>query len=345
MILVGCQNTSNLNSLIEENENKETINISINEDEIIEVDKNEMSQTIKDIATYKSELGTDGEKNKANYLKSKMESYGYTVEFQDFDVHRLSKEEESTFIHSHDINTFLNINPVNSNELRGTARNVIVKSKSYDRNKRDFYVVAHYDTTNNTTGVYDNATGVSTVSEIARVLQDYNNKDFNLVFIFFSAEENFKKGSRYFISQLSEDKRKSILGAINIDMVGYTNYKSIENGETFTPIGKPEILSNSWVKTCQLEKSFNSKYNNKYNVKGDDGGQSDDIAFTRIGVPTLYFADENFGFGYQIESENFETQFEPINFNVLLDLANDITSYIKDIDINDFDEENLIPNI
>ncbi|MGL5695055.1 MAG: M28 family metallopeptidase, partial [Peptostreptococcaceae bacterium] len=334
MILVGCKNTSNLNSLEEENKNT-----------YIEVDKNEISQTIKDIATYKSEFGTDGEKKKADYLKDKMESYGYTVEFQDFDIHRLSKEEESTFVRSEDINTFLNINSVNSNELRGTARNIIVKSKDYDNDKRDFYVVSHYDTTNNTTGVYDNATGVSTVSEIARVLQDSNNKDFNVVFLFFSAEESFKKGSRYFISQLSEDERKSILGAINIDMVGYTNYESIHNGEKFTPIGNPEILLNSWVESDKLEESFNGKYNNKYNVKGEDGGQSDDLAFARIGVPTLYFADENFGFGYKIESENFETQFEPINFDVLADLVNDISNYIKDIDINNFNEENLVPNV
>lgn len=129
-------------------------------------------------------------------------------------------------------------------------------------------------------------------------------------------------------------------------MVGYKNYEFIEeNGKKVNPIGNPEILSNSWVRTDKLEKSFNDKFDNKYNVKGEEGGQSDDIAFTRIGVPTLYFADENFGFGYKVESENFETQFESINFDVLADLAKDISSYIKDIDINNFDEENLVPNI
>lgn len=321
LILVGCSNSENKPIKVE----KSNIELKVSEDEII--------TTIKDISTEKRVLGTDGEKKAAKYLKDKIESYGYNVEYQDFEVFKRG-DEERDLMNNEDIDVFLDINPLNRTESRGIARNVIVEPKNFDESKKTLYLVAHYDTTTVTTGVYDNATGVSAVVELARVLQNYDSKDFNIAFVLFSAEEYFKMGSRYYISQLSESKRENILGAINIDMVGYTGFKY----KDFPEVGDVEIILTPWVKKDALETLFNDQFNNKYSVNNEMGGMSDDISFARLGVPTLYLADKNFFAGFNIEEESFEVQFNPVKSNTIANLCEDIFRFIKNFDIDTFNK-------
>lgn len=335
LILVGCSNSNNANTKIE------TENLEPREEEIM--------RTIKYMGQESSVLGTEGEKKKAEYLKNKMESYGYSVEFQDFEVFDLGEREKYVMTDSN-LDTFLNINPIDSTESKGIARNVITKYKDYSNNNKTLYIFAHYDTTKRTTGVYDNSTGVSTVVETARVLQNHKNKDFNIVYVFFSAEENYRKGSRYFLSQLSESERKNILGAINIDMVGYTGYLSKNfNGdesekEKWAEIGNVEIFLNDWVKKDALEIIFNEKFNGKYSKSITPGGMSDDISFARLNVPTIYFADKNFMTGFEIEEENIETQLDPVNPRTISGLVKDISDIVNNFNIHRFNELNNIPN-
>lgn len=345
LILVGC---SNSNNKISEYENKDNTKVGT-EIKKLEPREDEIMKTIKYMGQESSVLGTEGEKKKAEYLKNKMEGYGYSVEFQDFEVFDLG-ENEKMEMYSPDINKFLNINPINSTKSKGIARNVIGKSKDYDKNKKTLYMFAHYDTTKRTTGVYDNSTGVSAVAEIARVLQNYKYKDFNIVYIFFSAEENNRKGSRYFLSQLSESERRNILGAINIDMVGYTGYLSKDfsgdesEKEKWAEIGNIEIFLNDWVKKDALEIIFNERLNGKYNRGATPGGMSDDISFARLNVPTLYFADKNFMSGFEIEEEDIETQLAPVNPKTISDLVKDISDVVNSFDIHRFNELNNVPN-
>lgn len=346
LILVGCSDSNN--NKISEYKNKDNTKVET-EIKKLEPREDEIMKTIKYMGQESSVLGTEGEKRKAEYLKNKMESYGYIVDFQDFEVFDLG-EHEKIEMYSPDINKFLNINPINSTKSKGIARNVIVKSKDYDKNKKTLYIFAHYDTTKRTTGVYDNSTGVSTVAETARVLQNYEYKDFNIVYIFFSAEENNRKGSRYFLSQLSESERSNILGAINIDMVGYTGYlsKDFSGDESekkkWAEIGNIEIFLNHWVKKDALETIFNETLNGKYNRGATPGGMSDDISFARLNVPTLYFADENFMVGFELEEEDIETQLAPVNPRIISDLVKDISDVVNSFDIHRFNELNNVPN-
>lgn len=344
LILVGCSNSNN--NKISEDENKANTKVKT---ENLEPREEEIMKTIKYMGQEPSVLGTEGEKKKAEYLKNNMESYGYSVEFQDFEVFDLGERERYVMTDSN-LDTFLNINPINSTKSKGIARNVIAKSKDYDNNKKTLYIFAHYDTTKRTTGVYDNSTGVSTVVETARVLQDSKHKDFNIVYVFFSAEENYRKGSRYFLSQLSESESKNILGAINIDMVGYTGYLSKDfNGdesekEKWAEIGNIEIFLNDWVKKDALEIIFNENLNGKYKRSITPGGMSDDISFARLNVPTIYFADKNFMTGFEIEEENIETQLDPVNPRTISDLVKNISDVVNNFDIHKFNELNNIPN-
>ena len=110
------------------------------------VEEEEILSTIEDFALQVRKFGTEGEKISADKLKSKLESYGYDVDFQDFEVFDMG-DNVREYIHSNDVNTFFNLNPTNSTSSMGTARNIIVKSKNFDVSKKTLYLSAHYDTT------------------------------------------------------------------------------------------------------------------------------------------------------------------------------------------------------
>ncbi|UXZ09237.1 Zn-dependent exopeptidase M28 [Clostridium perfringens] len=73
--------------------------------------------------------------------------------------------------------------------------------------KKTLYLSAHYDSTDYTTGVIDNATGCVVLLELAKVLQNFEG-DINIKFLFLDAEEYFRYGSKYFVSKLSDEEKK-----------------------------------------------------------------------------------------------------------------------------------------
>lgn len=291
----------------------------------IMVEEEEILSTIEDLALQVRKFGTEGEKISADKLKSKLESYGYDVDFQDFEVFDMG-DNVREYIHSNDVNTFFNLNPTNSTSSMGTARNIIVKSKNFDVSKKTLYLSAHYDTTSGTTGVYDNATGVSAVVEIARNLQNYKNDEINIVYAIFSAEEYFKSGSRYYLSQLSNTERDNIIGAINIDMIGYEGFEYPE----LKTVGPIEIILVQEDNNT-LSDAFNNQFNEKYNVNRELGGMSDDLSFSKLGIPTIYFADENFITGANIEEESTDIQLEPVKVNAISSFCEDIVEFVKNL--------------
>lgn len=328
-LTVGCGNSDKSSSDLTNGENKamssDSKNISL------EVSSDNILTTIKDIAHTSHPFGTDEEKEVAKYLKDKLDSFGYEVIYQDFEVFDLGEDARSQLFEP-DIDDFLNIYFIDSKISKGSARNVIAKQESFDKDKKTLYVTCHYDTTRATTGVYDNSTGVSSVLEIARVLQNYDSDDFNVIFAFFSGEEYCRMGSRYYLSQLSSNERDNILGAINIDMVGYSGFEY----KDFPKIGDVEILLSPFVEKDALEIAFNAYFENKYNVDNKLGGMSDDLPFAKLGVPTISLSDKNFGVGFEIEGEDFNTQFAPVDGDKLSDLCDDIYLFIKNIDLSKF---------
>lgn len=81
-------------------------------------------------------------------------------------------------------------------------------------------VGAHYDTTPDNPGADDNASGVAAVLEAARVLSRYT-FDKTIVFVNFDQEEPGLLGSQVFVFGGGLPASKKIVGAINMDMIGY----------------------------------------------------------------------------------------------------------------------------
>lgn len=124
------------------------------------------------------------------YLSNKLSEYGYQVETQPFD---------------------------------SRGKNLIAIKRGNLFPQQAWIICAHYDAIafphTVAPGADDNASGCAAVLEAARLLKD-ESLPFTVVFIFFDEEEQGLVGSiRY--NEVHDNADYEILGAINIDMIGY----------------------------------------------------------------------------------------------------------------------------
>ena len=242
LLLTGCSESKKLSTNQSEDNNQikyKSKDITINE--------NLLKENIKKISSNVRNYGSDGEIESSEYINNQLTKYGYSVMFQEFDVY---KQDQYTTVQSETNLDYLNNNFYNSDSI-GKARNIIATQRNFDKNKKTLYLTAHYDSTSDTIGIVDNASGSATVLELARVLSDYND-EFNIGIVFFSAEEYFRSGSRKFVSSLDEDEKNNILGCINIDMVG-------EKGKG--PIIMQTVNGENNIISIMMDKLTNKEFN------------------------------------------------------------------------------------
>lgn len=113
-----------------------------------------------------------------------------------------------------------------SKQIKPTS-NVIGYIPAQKTTTKSFLFTAHYDhlgqdsvTAEIFSGANDNASGVSVILEVARVLQQcYTTTDYHIVFIAFSGEEEGLLGSKWYVDN-PMFPLDDIVGVINLDMVG-----------------------------------------------------------------------------------------------------------------------------
>ena len=169
---------------------------------------------------------------------------------------------------------YFNLNPLESESL-GEATNLIATKYSKNFTDKTLYFTAHYDTIENTNGIIDNSSGVISVLQIAKHFMNVD-LNFNVKFIFFSAEEYYRQGSRYYLNNLSSEERQNAIGCINIDMIGEKNAGEI----VVKTVGKRTNLISF------LFEEFTS-----YNI--EDGGSSDDLSFYNAQIPVITLCNIN----------------------------------------------------
>lgn len=103
-------------------------------------------------------------------------------------------------------------------EPEATAANVICHAKNPDAEKR-LVISAHMDTTLNTPGAYDNASGLGALVELAQAVQLVDT-DLGIDLVAFACEEVGFHGSAYYVNDLLEhDLLNQVLACINLDMI------------------------------------------------------------------------------------------------------------------------------
>lgn len=125
-------------------------------------------------------------------------------------------------------------------------------------------------------GADNNASGVAVMLAIASKIQSTGLKDFNYVFVAFSAHENGLRGSKAFLNNLKIDK-KQIACMIDMDRVGL-----LKNNKKFYIEGMGSALAwNETIQELTLPKNMGLWQRNKININ------SEHIDFYTSEIPSI----------------------------------------------------------
>ncbi|AGC67218.1 putative aminopeptidase [Thermoclostridium stercorarium subsp. stercorarium DSM 8532] len=262
--------------------------------------------------------GTENEQLAANYIKERMEEYGYSVQIQVFPAY----EYDIAAVNNAD---YFNLNPYNS-EVIGEGRNVIAELHTRQNTDKYLILCAHYDTVSKELGIIDNTSGVLTLLELARQISE-SDLPYNLRFIFFSSEERFLIGSRYYVSNLSEDDLDKIIACINIDMVGYVNGQEVviatpyfANDPRDPLAGIGNALTDEWQRIFP-----------QMNTLVQYSASSDHYPFEVKGIPNMMITQKYFD--YETVRKK-DSDFENLSIDELVNTVNLLKEYIINLNID-----------
>lgn len=244
---------------------KHIVSSSLKDDTFIpknltELNSEELLKTITDFGERVS--ATEENAKVGKLIKSYFEKIG------------LQPYKDNSYYHSFYAKQYVSFTDLNTNEdkninLDGKLENVIGKINGEDSSKA-IIVSAHFDAFFGTKGVLDNASGTTTLLEVAKNLaKQLEGKTFpvDIVFVGFNGEEEFLLGSEALYKELSKDYKDFY--NINIDCVGLKD--------------KPLAYKNSHAKSQKLYDAFEA-YIDKYKIsKGNTDymtqGSSDNAPF------------------------------------------------------------------
>lgn len=290
---------NNLNRAKENEDNtQEVFKIDVHEDRIM--------STLKTLCQTPRRWGSPEEEKAYLFLQTQLKKYGYTTQIQKFPVFETDNRYKTRY------EDFFVLNPDNQEPL-GYAHNLIGIKKAMKNNDKTFIISAHYDTNKGSIGAVDNASGTSVLLEIANQLKNFPSQ-FNIKFIFFSAEENHYAGSKYFVSQLSDKEKSHLIGCINVDMVGEAGAGELV---MCTPQGIPTVFN--FVIENTLGVYFKSKLQ----------GGSDHVPFTVANIPGITFDQLNRDIGIMFQ----DNQMDYIDGRELKQTAEIITDILLKYDL------------
>lgn len=220
---------------------------------------------------------TPEEAEAAEYVFAQFEAMGYEPYYQPFSYVRFGEEYES--------------------------QNVIAIKPG--RSSKTIILGAHYDSVPGAPGASDNASGVGVMLETASLLKDYRTHA-TIIYIAFGAEEVGLRGSRHYVSEMSEQEINNTVAMINLDMVaGYGDYLYVYAG----------LDGPTWVRDMALDIGLSQGISIRSTFglyfDGFTGDWSDHAPFRWAGIPVAYFEHWNWhdgpddGWGIQNEELGF----------------------------------------
>lgn len=139
---------------------------------------------------------------------------------------------------------------------------------------------AHLDSVSRGPGINDNATGSATLLELAKPLAGCTPKR-TVRFAWWGAEEEGLLGSTAYVSSLDQNEVSSLVGYINLDMLGAPNYAFMLTDGDGSKTGEPAPASSG-----KLEAFFRSDFESEdlSLLEVPYAGRSDDQPFYDAGV-------------------------------------------------------------
>jgi aminopeptidase YwaD len=145
---------------------------------------------------------------------------------------------------------------------------------------------AHLDSVQAGPGANDNGSGSAVVLELAHELAQRSpgERPLTFRFVLFGAEELGLYGSRFYVGSLSNTERATILGNINLDMVGV--------GDSWRFGGTEDLVQRALGAANDLGQRA-------LPLRGPLSGASDHASFLDAGIPAVFL--------YRIEDPNYHT--------------------------------------
>lgn len=164
------------------------------------------------------------------------------------------------------------------------GNNIIGKQKGNVYSDSTIIICAHYDAVEESPGADDNASGVASVLETARLLSEHPVK-YNVLYILWDLEESGLYGSSYFC--LSDSALKGIKYVLNMEMLGYDHNNDYAVDLHVQPI------ANS-VEMARLFRGYSELYNLKLDIEIVNPGtdRSDHAAFWGNDISALAFSQD-----------------------------------------------------
>jgi hypothetical protein len=171
-------------------------------------------------------------------------------------------------------------------------------------------------------GADDNASGTSSMIELAFLMKKSKAKQYNYLFIAFSAEELGLNGSKYFVENPTISMN-TVNYMINMDMVGRLN----DSTKTITVGGYG--TSPNWKSMIDgiKKKAFNIRYDSS------GSGPSDHTSFYRKDIPVLFFFT-----GLHTDYHKPSDDADKINYNGMVQIIRFIQQLIE----NDKEPQKLV---
>jgi len=229
--------------------------------------------------------------NVANWLKSEFENICKGSVF----FYNYTQSDQNQTFH---LKNIICISNSNKSDINNNISKQNLSSSSYHNNT--IIIGAHYDSRakniNNTyaraPGADDNASGVSAVLELSRILSHLNLK-LNLQFVLFSGEEQGLWGSKNYVKYLDNNNQtKNIDLYINFDMIGHSSYNESNKVILEYDVGNKYKKNDKYSKTIALFiKQITSKYTNLNATLSKLKG-SDFLSFEASNITVIGIHDE-----------------------------------------------------
>jgi hypothetical protein len=200
----------------------------------------------------------------------------------------------------------------------GNSNNVI--STKPGKSVKQIIVGAHYDSVG-TNGASDNASGVAVMLGAAEMLKDVTT-DYTIKFIAFGAEEVGLRGSKYYVSKMTETEKSNTIAMINLDtvLVGDRMYAYGNLGEKGWVRDQALSLADALDLDVITQQGLNPEY-----PAGTTGDWSDHAPFKEIGLPWLYFESTNWE-----ETDGLDGSVETVEHGQIMHTGKDNLTFLHE---------------
>jgi leucyl aminopeptidase len=303
-----------------------------------QINTDSLQKNVEELQAFHSRyLFSSYNKQIAEYLKDRLENYGFTVKIDSFLLQNVLFPYDSTMISN-----------------TGWQYNVISLKEGTDENDSSLFLTAHYDCISNrlgysdymhfAPGADDNASGVSAILEIARILSNNPiNQKHNLRIEFYAAEEIGMAGSDRRMYELSNPWNMYVLGDINLDMIGYSDNSDSANKVCINYYDNSSWLTELTMRNTLLYSSLQTNLTKEYSAR------SDSYSFYSWNLPAIFLSENVFSPYYHTPQDsstylnyNYIKQISSIALSVCYDI---VTKPYYTVGLDDIAKQDITLNI